>query len=109
MKVGILTGGGDCSGLNAVLRAFVLHGTEHHGFEVLGFLNGWKGLIEGTYRTLTPSDVREIIHLGGTILHTSRTNPYKVEGGVERVREVWRETGIDALAADPLVAPNTFQ
>lgn len=99
MKVGILTGGGDCSGLNAVLRAFVLHGMEHHGFEVLGFLNGWKGLIEGTYRTLAPSDVREIIHMGGTILHTSRTNPYKVDGGVERVRKVWRETGIDALAA----------
>jgi len=99
MKVGILTGGGDCPGLNAVIRAFVLHGTAHHGFEVVGFQNGWKGIIEGNSRPLGPDQVRDIVHIGGTVLHTSRTNPYKMDGAVERVAKVWKQQGIEALVA----------
>src|SRR5262249_2648604 len=99
MKVGILTGGGDCPGLNAVLRAFVLRGVERHGFEVVGLLDGWKGLVSGRPRTLTPSDVRDLVSVGGTILGTSRTNPYKKPEDLENARAQWQKLGLDALVA----------
>ena len=99
MKVGILTGGGDCPGLNAVLRGFVLRGVARHGFEVLGVLDGWKGLVSGRTRPLGPDDVRDLVHVGGTMLGTSRTNPYKKPEDVERARAQWDALGLDALVA----------
>ena len=83
MRVGILTGGGDCPGLNAVLRGFVLRHVREHGHEALGFELGWKGVLEDRARPLAPEDVESLWNVGGTILRTSRTNPYKVEGGVD--------------------------
>ena len=97
MRVGILTGGGDCPGLNAVLRAFVLHGTSHFGFEVRGYLDGWKGILEGRSRPLRPGDVRDLVSVGGTMLGTSRTNPAKREGGFDAVARRWREDGLEVL------------
>jgi ATP-dependent phosphofructokinase / diphosphate-dependent phosphofructokinase len=99
MRVGLLTGGGDCPGLNAVIRAVVRKGIETHGWEVVGFRNGWKGPIEGDSRPLGLSDVEDILARGGTILRSSRTNPYKVEGGVESIKAVLAEQDIDALIA----------
>ena len=89
MKVGILTGGGDCPGLNAVLRAFVLRGVAKHGFEVLGLLDGWKGLVGARTRPLTPADVRDLVWVGGTVLGTSRTNPYKKPDDRKRLEAQW--------------------
>lgn len=99
MRVGILTGGGDCPGLNAVLRAFVLHGTAQFGFDVTGYLDGWKGILEGHSRPLLPDDVRDLVSVGGTVLGTSRTNPGKREGGFEAVVRRWREDGLEVLVA----------
>ncbi|MFN2506689.1 MAG: 6-phosphofructokinase [Acidimicrobiales bacterium] len=99
MRVGLLTGGGDCPGLNAVIRAAVRKGERHYGDEMIGFLDGWKGILD---RRTTPLDVercRGILPRGGTILGTSRTNPYKIDGGSERVIENLREERVDALIA----------
>ncbi len=76
MRIGILTGGGDCPGLNPAIRGFVMRGMDY-GYEIIGFLNGWKGLVDGASRTLTLSDVEDIIGQGGTMLGSSRTNPFK--------------------------------
>ncbi len=78
-KVGILTGGGDCPGLNAVIRAAVHKGVMEHGFEMIGILEGWRGLIENHYRKITPDRTADIISQGGTILGTSRTNPVRMK------------------------------
>lgn len=99
MRVGILTGGGDCPGLNAVLRAFVVHGAVHHGFAVTGFRYGWRGLVEDSSCPLAPADVADLIHVGGTFLGTSRTNPYKDPRDVARLRAHWARHGLDALVA----------
>src|SRR5262245_47941905 len=99
MNVGILTGGGDCPGLNAVLRAAVLHGVARHGFSVLGILDGWKGLVKKQTRPLGPEDVRELVATGGTILGTSRTNPWKKEEDAAAARETWDALGLDCLIA----------
>jgi ATP-dependent phosphofructokinase / diphosphate-dependent phosphofructokinase len=98
MRAGILTGGGDCPGLNAVIRAVVrrLHAND---WEVTGVREGWRGLVERKLMPLDPQTVSGILPRGGTILGTSRTNPYKLDGGVERVRETFREAGFDALVA----------
>jgi phosphofructokinase-like protein len=98
MRAGILTGGGDCPGLNAVIRAAVrrLHSA---GWEVLGIRAGWRGLVEGKLEPLGPREVSGILPRGGTILGTSRTNPYKVENGVERVMSTFRDSGLEALVA----------
>ena len=96
MRIGILTGGGDCPGLNAVIRAVARRAFDA-GDEVVGVLHGWRGLIEGQFRTLGPIDVSGILPRGGTILKTSRTNPYKVDGGVDRVLENMQQ--LDALVA----------
>ncbi|MEW6097541.1 MAG: ATP-dependent 6-phosphofructokinase [bacterium] len=98
MKIGILTGGGDCPGLNAAMRGIVLKAADY-GYEVIGIQEGWKGLIEGDSRPLTIADVDEIIGKGGTILGTSRTNPLKREDGVEIVKENFEKLGLDALVA----------
>ena len=99
MRVGLLTGGGDCPGLNAVIRAVVRKGIEAHGWETVGFRNGWQGPLEGLVKPIGLDDVEDILTRGGTILGSSRTNPYKVEGGVERIRATLAEHGVDALVA----------
>ncbi|MFT7837291.1 6-phosphofructokinase [Saccharothrix sp. BKS2] len=99
MRIGVLTGGGDCPGLNAVIRGVVRKGVEAHGWEVLGFRNGWQGPIENLTRPIGLADVEDILTRGGTILGSSRTNPYKVEGGVDKIRQVLKENGVDALIA----------
>jgi 6-phosphofructokinase 1 len=96
VRIGILTGGGDCPGLNAVIRAVARRAFDR-GDEVVGVLHGWRGLVEGQFRALGPIDVSGILPRGGTILKTSRTNPYKVDGGVERVLQNLAQ--IDALVA----------
>jgi 6-phosphofructokinase 1 len=99
MRVGVLTGGGDCPGLNAVIRAVVRRGTVEHGYQVVGFRNGWRGPMENLTRPLDIQAVRGILPRGGTILGSSRTNPFTVEGGVERVIANLAELEIDALVA----------
>ncbi|HWM00128.1 MAG TPA: 6-phosphofructokinase [Nocardioidaceae bacterium] len=99
MRVGLLTGGGDCPGLNAVIRAVVRKGIEVHGWETVGFRNGWQGPIEGQVKSIDLDDVEDILTRGGTILGSSRTNPYKIDGGVERIKATLAEHGVDALIA----------
>lgn len=97
MNVGILTGGGDCPGLNAVIRAVVRRGVEGYDMDVIGIRNGWEGLISGQVEPLTPYFVTGILPRGGTILGTSRTNPFKDKELPLRVRENYKKYGLDAL------------
>ncbi|MDT7728923.1 MAG: ATP-dependent phosphofructokinase / diphosphate-dependent phosphofructokinase [Actinomycetota bacterium] len=99
MRVGVLTGGGDCPGLNAVIRAVVRKGIEVHGWDIVGFRNGWQGPLNGESRPLGLDDVEDILTRGGTILRSSRTNPYKVDGGVDKIKSVLADQGVDALIA----------
>ena len=99
MRVGVLTGGGDCPGLNAVIRAVVRRGVTDYGFEFVGFRDGWKGPLEGLTMDLGIDTVRGILPRGGTILGSSRTNPIKVDGGVEQITAHLAELGVDALIA----------
>jgi ATP-dependent phosphofructokinase / diphosphate-dependent phosphofructokinase len=98
MRVGILTGGGDCPGLNAVIRA-VVRRLATDDSEALGFREGWRGLVDGLVMPLGLRDVSGILPRGGTILGTSRTNPFKLDGGADRVIETAAREGIDALVA----------
>jgi phosphofructokinase-like protein len=98
VNVGILTGGGDCPGLNAVIRA-VARRSFTRGDEVLGVRDGWRGLVDGVFEPLGPREISGILPRGGTIIGTTRTNPYKLDGGVERVLEHFRGFGLDALVA----------
>ncbi len=98
MRIGILTGGGDCPGLNAVIRAITRKGIQE-GDNILGILQGWKGMITGQHEELTLRAVSGLIHRGGTILHTSRTNPFKEEEGGEKVVATFKRLGLDALIA----------
>jgi phosphofructokinase-like protein len=99
MRVGVLTGGGDCPGLNAVIRAVVRKGVRTHGFEFVGFRDGWKGPLEGLTMELGIEQCRGILPRGGTILGSSRTNPFKIDNGVERIKENLEQHGVDALVA----------
>jgi len=99
MKIGILTGGGDCPGLNAVIRAVVRKGITTYGDDIYGILEGWKGLLEGKVEKLDLNKISGILHRGGTIIKTSRTNPYKKERGEERVKEQMQALGLEALIA----------
>ena len=99
MRIGVLTGGGDSPGLNAVIRAVVRKGIGMYGYEFVGFRDGWKGPLDNLTCPLGIPEVRGILPRGGTILGSSRTNPFKVEGGVDRVRENLHELGVDALIA----------
>ena len=99
MRVGVLTGGGDCPGLNAVIRAVVRRGVTEFGYQFVGFRDGWKGPLEDMTMPLDIAAVRGILPRGGTILGSSRTNPIKVEGGVERIEKNLADLGIDALIA----------
>jgi phosphofructokinase-like protein len=98
MRIGILTGGGDCPGLNAVIRAVVRRSTDR-GHEMVAVRDGWKGLTEGIFAPLGRREVSGILPRGGTILGTTRTNPYKVEGGVDSVLRHFGEAGLDAVVA----------
>jgi len=97
-RVGILTGGGDCPGLNPVIRAVVRKGIND-GYELIGIKNGWKGLLDYDTLALDLNAISGILPKGGTILGTSRTNPYKKEGGVEKVKENLKNLKVDALIA----------
>ena len=97
-RVGILTGGGDCPGLNAVIRAVTRRALDL-GWEVAAVREGWRGLVEGIVGPLERRDVSGILPRGGTILGTSRTNPYKVDGGVEKVLATFEREGLTALVA----------
>ena len=99
MRVGVLTGGGDCPGLNAVIRAVVRKGEVTYGDEFVGFRDGWRGVIEGRTMPLDVERCRGILPRGGTILGTSRTNPYKVDGGVEKALDTLKQQKVDALVA----------
>jgi len=99
MRVAMLTGGGDCPGLNAVMRAVVRKGERQYGDELVGFRDGWKGVLEGTVVPMDVEMMRGTLPRGGTIIGSSRTNPYKEQDGPARVRASLEEHGIDALIA----------
>lgn len=98
MKIGILNGGGDCAGLNAVTRA-VVRKSEQLGYEVIGIKHGWAGLLDISTKPLRWSDVSEIIKVGGTILHTTRTNPFSRKEGAQTVLANVKKIGLDAMIA----------
>ncbi len=97
MRVGILTGGGDCPGLNAAIRAIVKRGTTQHGMSIVGFHKGWRGVIEGDAVPLTRDDVSGILVHGGTMLGTDRCHPHKEKGGIEAVQQTVEDEKLDAL------------
>jgi 6-phosphofructokinase 1 len=99
MRVGILTGGGDCPGLNAVIRAVVRKGEGEYGHTIIGYRHGWRGVLDGQSIDLSVGAVRGLLPRGGTILGTSRTNPYKTDDGAARVRATLARDRIDALIA----------
>ncbi len=99
MRVGVLTGGGDCPGLNAVIRAVVRKGVHAHGFDFVGYREGWKGPLEGLTMPLGIEQCRGILPRGGTILGSSRTNPFKLDNGVERIKANLERDGVEALVA----------
>ncbi|MEU9703280.1 6-phosphofructokinase [Streptomyces sp. NPDC047981] len=99
MRVGVLTGGGDCPGLNAVIRAIVRKGVQEYGYEFTGFRDGWRGPLEGIAVPLGIPAVRGILPRGGTILGSSRTNPFTADNGVRRIKENLAKFEIDALIA----------
>ena len=99
MHLGILTGGGDCPGLNAVIRAIVLAGHERHGDTTTGFLDGWRGVVEGRTMALDPERCRDLLPLGGTILGSSRTNPFADGDGAARAMATIDSLGIDTVIA----------
>ena len=99
MRVGVLTGGGDCPGLTAGIRAVVRKGVKEHGFELVGYRDGWRGPLEGHSTPLGVPEVRGILPRGGTILGSSRTNPFQIEGGVEQIKANLEADGVDALVA----------
>lgn len=99
MRIGVLTGGGDCPGLNAVIRAVVRKGVKEYGHEFVGYRDGWRGPLDGLTMPLDIQATRGILPRGGTILGSSRTNPFKIEGGIEKIKKNLEEAGVDALIA----------
>jgi ATP-dependent phosphofructokinase / diphosphate-dependent phosphofructokinase len=99
MRIGVLTGGGDCPGLNAVIRAIVRKGIEHLDHEFIGYRDGWYGPLNAASNELGVPEVRGILPRGGTILGSSRTNPFKEEGGAERILENMADEGVEGLIA----------
>jgi 6-phosphofructokinase 1 len=98
MRIGVLTGGGDCPGLNAVIRAVVHRSIKAYGWSVVGFRHGWRGLLQSEVEDLDLKKVSGILPRGGTILGTSRTNPYQEPGGEARIRQELSGRGVDILA-----------
>src|SRR5919198_4826558 len=99
MRIGVLTGGGDCPGLNAVIRAVVRKGIGVYGHSFVGYRDGWRGPLEADAFDLTINEVRGILPRGGTILGSSRTNPFAIKGGVEKIKDNIVANGLDALIA----------
>ncbi len=99
MRVGLLTGGGDCPGLNAVIRAVVRKGVDEYGDEMIGFRDGWRGVLGNASEELTLESIRGILPRGGTILRSSRTNPFKREDGLQQVRDTFATLRLDGLVA----------
>ena len=99
MRIGVLTGGGDCPGLNAVIRAVVRKGVGVYGHDFVGFRDGWKGPLENLTMPLGVPEVRGILPRGGTILGSSRTNPFAVDDGLQKITQTLRNEGVDALIA----------
>jgi phosphofructokinase-like protein len=99
VRIGVLTGGGDCPGLNAVIRAVVRKAVDEYGHAVLGFRDGWRGVLDGEVVELTLESTRGILPRGGTILGTSRTNPFKHDGGADAVRETLASHKLDGIVA----------
>src|SRR3954451_17393349 len=99
MRIGLLTGGGDCPGLNAVIRAIVRKGVGQYEHEFVGYRDGWRGPLEGDSRPLGVPEVRGILPRGGTILRSSRANPLGVDGGPERIAANLTAAGVDGLIA----------
>jgi 6-phosphofructokinase 1 len=99
MRIGLLTGGGDCPGLNAVIRAVVRKGVDDYGDELIGFHDGWRGVLDDSYMELNIESTRGILPRGGTILGSSRTNPYKRDDGVQKAREAFERHKLDGLIA----------
>jgi len=97
VRIGLLTGGGDVPGLNAVIRAVVKHGMSTHGHTIVGFRNGWRGVVEGDVQELTRRDIRNVLAVGGTMLGTARYHPHAHDGGLEAVRATLEAEKIDAL------------
>lgn len=97
MRLGLLTGGGDCPGLNAFIRAAVIHTIRTHESQIVGFRDGWKGLIEGEVSELTLQSIAGILPRGGTVLGTSRVDPIRLAGGVDKVKEAFRLFELDGL------------
>ena len=97
MRVGLLTGGGDCPGLNAVIRAIVRKAERHYGDSVIGFLDGWRGVLEGEFIEVDVEHMRGTLPRGGTVLGTSRMSPRMYDDGIERVRATMEATGTEAL------------
>src|SRR5215467_4708382 len=97
-RLAMLTGGGDCPGLNAVIRAVTRRSLDR-GYEVLGIREGWRGLVDDRVQPLGAEQISGILPRGGTIIGTTRTNPYKVEGGVEKVLATFERHSLDALVA----------
>src|SRR6201989_1185252 len=98
MRIGVLTGGGDCPGLNAVIRA-VARRSWSNGHEGVGVREGWRAWVEKIFEPLGAPQISGILPRGGTIVGTSRTNPYKLDGGVEKVLQNFSDRGLDALIA----------
>lgn len=98
-RIGVLTGGGDCPGLNAVIRAVVTVSAQEYGSQSIGFLDGWKGPLQNLTRPLSPADVRDLLPVGGTVLGSSRTNPFSIDGAVEAIRKNLADLEIEALVA----------
>src|SRR3954463_14892449 len=99
VRIGVLTGGGDCPGLNAVIRAVVRKGIDQHGHSILGFRDGWRGPIEADWDELTIESTRGILPRGGTILGTSRTNPFGRDDGPQRIAQNFASLHLDGLIA----------
>ncbi|MFE7558672.1 6-phosphofructokinase [Kitasatospora sp. NPDC057500] len=97
MRIGVLTSGGDCPGLNAVIRSVVHRGVVDHGDEIIGFEDGWRGFLEGQHRPLTLDSVSGILAQGGTILGSSRVQPSHLRDGVERAKQYCADLGLDAV------------
>lgn len=99
MRIGVLTGGGDCPGLNAVIRAVVRRGERHHDDEIIGIHDGWRGLLDDDMHQLSVSELRGTLPRGGTVLGTSRVSPFTIDGGVDRVMDTVARRRLDAVVA----------
>ncbi|MEE6274597.1 6-phosphofructokinase [Georgenia wangjunii] len=97
MRIGLLTGGGDCPGLNAAIRAVVKHGVGEYGHSIIGFRNGWKGVVEGDVMPMTRQHIRGVLDTGGTLLGTARFHPHSHDGGLDAVMATLEAERIEAL------------